>query len=97
MVLAGLTACSSAGPTPDPDAGGPALVTVPGALPQPDQRLHRAEELFRHYGGKIVAVARFIEGLRQLNGIVAVLLHWRRRRHRNSRARDDSSVTRGEE
>lgn len=34
-------------------------------------RYARAEAIFARYGGWIVLVARFIEGLRQLNGIVA--------------------------
>jgi len=34
-------------------------------------RLDKAEGFFRRYGGVIVAGARFIEGLRQANGIVA--------------------------
>ncbi|MGH3262628.1 MAG: DedA family protein, partial [Trebonia sp.] len=36
-----------------------------------ESRLDRAEGLFQRHGGKIVVVARFIEGLRQLNGIIA--------------------------
>jgi membrane protein DedA with SNARE-associated domain len=36
-----------------------------------DERLTRAESFFTRHGGKIVTVARFIEGLRQLNGIIA--------------------------
>jgi membrane protein DedA with SNARE-associated domain len=41
-------------------------------------RLDRAEDFFNKRGGKIVVVARFIEGLRQLNGIIAgtVEMHW---------------------
>jgi membrane protein DedA with SNARE-associated domain len=35
------------------------------------QRLNRAEGFFARYGGAVVASARFIEGLRQANGIVA--------------------------
>jgi membrane protein DedA with SNARE-associated domain len=35
------------------------------------ERLDKAERFFRRYGGQIVIVARFIEGLRQLNGIIA--------------------------
>jgi len=35
------------------------------------ERLDKAERFFRRYGGQIVVVARFIEGLRQLNGIIA--------------------------
>ena len=35
------------------------------------ERLDKAEEYFNKHGGKIVVVARFIDGLRQLNGIIA--------------------------
>jgi membrane protein DedA with SNARE-associated domain len=35
------------------------------------ERMDKAERFFRRYGGQIVVVARFIEGLRQLNGIIA--------------------------
>ena len=43
-------------------------------------RLDRAEAFFHKHGGKIVTIARFIEGLRQLNGIIAgiVEMPWRR-------------------
>ncbi|MFG3590154.1 DedA family protein [Streptomyces sp. NPDC047990] len=34
-------------------------------------RFHKAEEFFTRHGGAIVVVARFIEGLRQANGIIA--------------------------
>lgn len=34
-------------------------------------RLDKAESYFNRHGGKIVVVARFIDGLRQLNGILA--------------------------
>jgi membrane protein DedA with SNARE-associated domain len=34
-------------------------------------RLDRAETFFNAHGGKVVTVARFIEGLRQLNGLLA--------------------------
>ena len=37
-------------------------------------RLARLEEKFRRYGGGVVLVARFVDGLRQLNGIVAGML-----------------------
>ena len=37
------------------------------------QRIYKAEEFFTHHGGKIVVIARFIEGLRQANGIIAGL------------------------
>jgi membrane protein DedA with SNARE-associated domain len=44
------------------------------------ERLDRAEKFFDRHGGKIVVVARFIEGLRQLNGIIAGVagMHWAR-------------------
>ncbi|MDQ1705983.1 MAG: hypothetical protein QOF18_2349 [Frankiaceae bacterium] len=44
------------------------------------ERLDRAEAFFSKHGGKIVVIARFIEGLRQLNGIIAgtVEMPWRR-------------------
>ena len=43
-------------------------------------RIDRAEKFFERHGGKIVTIARFIEGLRQLNGIIAgvVGMHWAR-------------------
>ena len=43
-------------------------------------RLDKAEEFFEHHGGKIIVAARFIEGLRQANGIVAGTtgMHWKR-------------------
>jgi membrane protein DedA with SNARE-associated domain len=37
-------------------------------------RLARLEGLFRRYGGSVVLVARFFDGLRQLNGMVAGML-----------------------
>jgi len=37
-------------------------------------RLARLEEKFRRYGGGVVLAARFFDGLRQLNGIVAGML-----------------------
>ena len=42
------------------------------------ERLERAEAFFNRHGGKIVAVARFIDGLRQVNGLLAgiVGMHW---------------------
>jgi len=36
-----------------------------------EERLNKAEYFFDHHGGKIIVVARFIEGLRQANGIIA--------------------------
>lgn len=45
-----------------------------------EKRLNKAEDFFERNGGKIVAVARFIDGLRQLNGVVAGIarMPWRR-------------------
>ena len=45
-----------------------------------EERLARAESFFARNGGKIVIVARFIEGLRQANGIIAGItrMHWLR-------------------
>jgi len=37
------------------------------------ERLDKAEKFFARHGGKIVTIARFIDGLRQANGIVAGL------------------------
>lgn len=44
------------------------------------ERLRRAEHFFDRYGGIVVAGARFVEGLRQANGIVAgtIRMAWRR-------------------
>jgi membrane protein DedA with SNARE-associated domain len=44
------------------------------------ERLDKATAFFERHGGKIVVVARFIEGLRQANGIVAGItrMHWAR-------------------
>jgi membrane protein DedA with SNARE-associated domain len=44
------------------------------------KRLDRIEEYFTHHGGVAVAVARFFEGLRQANGILAGAtgMPWRR-------------------
>jgi len=44
------------------------------------ERLHKAEVFFERHGGKIITIARFIEGLRQANGIIAGLaeMHWLR-------------------
>lgn len=42
-----------------------------------DERLTRAEHFFEHHGGKVIVIARFIEGLRQANGIVAGLIGMR--------------------
>lgn len=35
------------------------------------ERLTKAERFFNRHGGKMVVIARFVEGLRQLNGIIA--------------------------
>ncbi len=35
------------------------------------ERLAKAERFFARHGGKIVVIARFVEGLRQVNGIIA--------------------------
>jgi membrane protein DedA with SNARE-associated domain len=45
-----------------------------------EKRLNKAEDFFRRHGGKIVGVARFVDGLRQLNGVVAGIagMPWRR-------------------
>jgi membrane protein DedA with SNARE-associated domain len=42
------------------------------------ERLDNATAFFQRHGGKIVVVARFIEGLRQANGIIAGIsgMHW---------------------
>ncbi|MFF4313883.1 DedA family protein [Streptomyces sp. 900105755] len=44
------------------------------------ERFQKAEEFFTRHGGKIVVVARFVEGLRQVNGIIAGTsgMLWRR-------------------
>lgn len=44
------------------------------------ERLDRATAFFERHGGKIIVVARFVEGLRQANGIVAGTagMHWAR-------------------
>jgi membrane protein DedA with SNARE-associated domain len=44
------------------------------------ERLARAEDWFGRHGGKVILVARFVEGLRQANGIVAGTsgMPWRR-------------------
>ena len=41
-------------------------------------RLDKAEAFFEKHGGKVITVARFIEGLRQANGLIAGLsqMHW---------------------
>jgi membrane protein DedA with SNARE-associated domain len=44
------------------------------------ERLDKATRFFDHHGGKIIIVARFVEGLRQANGIIAGTtgMHWAR-------------------
>ena len=44
------------------------------------ERLEKAESWFGNHGGKIVTIARFVEGLRQANGIIAGIskMHWAR-------------------
>jgi membrane protein DedA with SNARE-associated domain len=52
--------------------GGRALVLRVGRYVRlTGERLDKAEGFFRRYGGIVVTAARFIEGLRQVNGIVA--------------------------
>ena len=45
-----------------------------------EKRLHKFENFFSVHGGKIVTVARFIQGLRQFNGIIAGIseMKWKR-------------------
>ena len=42
------------------------------------ERIDRATAFFQRHGGKIIVVARFVEGLRQANGIIAGVsgIHW---------------------
>jgi len=44
------------------------------------ERIDKAEHFFSKYGNKIIVVARFFDGLRELNGILAGLseIKWRR-------------------
>ncbi|MBV9423890.1 MAG: DedA family protein [Solirubrobacterales bacterium] len=44
------------------------------------ERLNKATAYFDRHGGKIIVIARFIEGLRQANGIIAGIagIHWLR-------------------
>lgn len=61
--------------------GGRALVLRYGRYVRlTEERLSKAEGFFTRRGGAIVTVARFIEGLRQANGIVAGTtgMHWRK-------------------
>ncbi len=45
-----------------------------------EERLDKAEHFFEAHGGKIITIARFVEGLRQANGIIAGLtgMRWLR-------------------
>ncbi len=42
------------------------------------ERLDKATQFFERHGGKIIVIARFVEGLRQANGIIAGTtgMHW---------------------
>jgi membrane protein DedA with SNARE-associated domain len=42
------------------------------------ERLDRAQDFMNRHGGKVVTVARFVEGLRQANGLLAGIagMHW---------------------
>ncbi|MFD4764434.1 DedA family protein [Streptomyces sp. NPDC058439] len=52
--------------------GGHALVQRYGRYVfLPPERYEKAEKFFTRHGGKVVTVARFVEGLRQVNGIIA--------------------------
>jgi membrane protein DedA with SNARE-associated domain len=44
------------------------------------EKLEHAKEFFNRHGGWVVVIARFVEGLRQLNGIIAgtAEMRWRR-------------------
>jgi membrane protein DedA with SNARE-associated domain len=61
--------------------GGHALVLRYGkyVLLTPE-RFEKAERFFTRHGGKVVTIARFVEGLRQANGIIAgtTKMPWRR-------------------
>jgi membrane protein DedA with SNARE-associated domain len=49
-------------------------------LPISEARLNRVDELFQRYGGAFILVARFFDGTRQLNGVMAGTLEmpwWR--------------------
>jgi membrane protein DedA with SNARE-associated domain len=41
------------------------------------ERLDKAQDFFNRHGGKIITIARFIEGLRQANGIIAGIIQMR--------------------
>ncbi len=42
------------------------------------QRLDHAQDFVNRHGGKVVVIARFVEGLRQVNGLLAGIagMHW---------------------
>jgi membrane protein DedA with SNARE-associated domain len=44
------------------------------------ERLDKTTDFFERHGGKVITIARFVEGLRQANGIIAGIsgLHWAR-------------------
>jgi membrane protein DedA with SNARE-associated domain len=44
------------------------------------ERLDKATAFFERHGGKVITIARFVEGLRQANGIIAGIsgMHWLR-------------------
>jgi membrane protein DedA with SNARE-associated domain len=44
------------------------------------ERLDKAAAFFDRHGGKVIVIARFVEGLRQANGIIAGItgMHWRK-------------------
>jgi membrane protein DedA with SNARE-associated domain len=44
------------------------------------ERLDKAAGFFDRHGGKVIVIARFVEGLRQANGIIAGItgMHWKR-------------------
>ena len=59
--------------------GGRALVARWGKyILLTEERLGNAEHFFNTHGGKVIVAARFIEGLRQANGIIAGIsrMHW---------------------
>ena len=61
--------------------GGRALVLRYGKYVMlTSERYDKAEHFFERYGGVVVTFARFVEGLRQANGIVAgtIGMHWLR-------------------
>jgi membrane protein DedA with SNARE-associated domain len=61
-------------------AGYPAVLRYGRFVFLKEERLRKLESFFARHGGKTVIIARFIEGLRQFNGIVAGLsrMRWRR-------------------